>query len=226
AGAPPHPPRHHLAPAIVFGAAGLDHLEAEIRQTSRLLSLPTTGDEPSTVAPDSARLSRLHQQRTELQDLRRRLLRGDQIDVGIREHLRDPVLPLAPPAETGWILAIWATVSVPLVMLLLAAPILLASVRVVELFFAIVAGFTVFERLVRRQWAAALRLAAFYTLLAGFLGFVSVITISVYAFGGTLVMAAVLLFVGNLGELTAFRRRPEPYDPEPATSGADERAGD
>ncbi|MEL7155231.1 MAG: hypothetical protein AAFN30_01385 [Actinomycetota bacterium] len=194
--------------------AGIDHLDIEIRHSSRLLALAArASDRPSTIA-ESDRLSRLHQQRTELEDLRRRLLRGDTSEIGLRDHLNDPAVPLAPPEETGWILAIWATVSVPLVMLVIAAPLLLAEVRVVGVLLGIAAGFTLLEQLVRRHWAAALRLAVFYAVTAVFLAFVSVITLSVYAFGATLVAAAVLLFIGNLGELTAFRRRPEPFDPD------------
>ncbi len=192
---------------------GLDYLDIEIRKASRLLALSRSPDNRSA-AEESERLTELLRQRTELQDLRRRLLDGDQSEVGRRDHLRDPAVPLAPPAENGWLLAIWATVSVPLVMLLVAAPILLAEVRVLSLLLGIAAGFTLLEQLVRRRFLAVLRLTAFYVVATVFLGFVSILTISVYALGATLVVAAVLLFVGNLGELTAFRRRPEPFDPD------------
>ncbi|MEM9613366.1 MAG: hypothetical protein AAF962_25710 [Actinomycetota bacterium] len=195
--------------------AGITHLDVEIRHSSRLLALASRGSDQATTKRESDRLSRLHQQRTELQDLRRRLRRGQVSEIGIRDHLTDPAVPLAPPEETGWILAIWATVSVPLVMLVVAAPLLLAEVRAVGLLLSIAAGFTVLEQLVRRRFSAAIRLVAFYAAMAVFLGFVSIISLSVYAFAATLVAAAVLLFVGNLGELTAFRRRPEPFDPGP-----------
>lgn len=194
--------------------AGIDHLDIEIRQLSRLLALAGRAGGRNSMPAESDQLSRLHQQRTELEDLRRRLLRGVTAEVGLRDHLSDPAVPLPPPEETGWILAIWATVSVPLVMLVIAAPLLLAEVRVVGLLLAIAAGFTMLEQLVRRHWVATLRLGAFYVVTAVFLAFVSVITVSVYAAAATLVAAAVLLFIGNLGELTAFRRRPEPFDPE------------
>ena len=201
--------------------AGLDHLEAEIRHSSRLLALGSHSGGPGDSAGESERLSRLHRQRTELQDLRRRLVRGELPEPGIRDHLTHPAMPLAPPAENGWILAIWATISVPLVMLLVAAPLLLAEVRVVNLLLGIAGGFTILEQLVRRRFGATLRLALFYVVLAVVLGFVSVITLSVYAFGATLVVAAALLFVGNLGELQAFRRRPEPFQPDGIDVGPD-----
>lgn len=194
--------------------AALSYLDTEIRQSSRLLALGGRVSGDVEMPGESGHLSRLLKQRTELEDLRRRLVRGDLTGRGIRHHLHDPATPLAPPKETGWILAIWATVSVPLVMLSLAAPLLLSEIRVLGPLLAVAATFSLLEQLVRRRFNAALRLAVLYVALAVFFGFVSVITVSLYAFGATLALAAAVLFVGNLGELTAFRRRREPFDLE------------
>ncbi|MCP3989508.1 MAG: hypothetical protein GY724_10565 [Actinomycetia bacterium] len=198
--------------------ASLAHLEAEIRKRARLSALSArvaSGEEHSF---ESDRLTHLLRQRTELQDLRRRLLRGDIGGRGIRDHLTDPAVPLAPPKETGLILAIWATVSVPLVMLSVAAPFLLSEIRVLGPLLGLAALFSVLEQLVRRRFTAAIRLAAFFVALALFFGFVGVITVSVYAFGASLAAAAILLFIGNLGELTAYRRRRHPVDVIPPAS--------
>lgn len=196
--------------------AGLDHLEAEIRQVSRVTALAARAKSGEELSAEPERLGHLLRQRTELQDLQRRLLRGDIAGQGIRDHLSDPAVPIAPPKETGLILAVWATVSVPLVMLSVAAPLLLSEIRVLGPLLGLAALFSVLEQLVRRRFTAAIRLAAFFVALALFFGFVGVITVSVYAFGAALAAAAVLLLIGNLGELTAYRRRrhpPEVTDP-------------
>lgn len=192
--------------------ASILQLDAEIRQASRVISLAARATGAPDMPMESEALSHLHKQRTEVQDLRRRIVAGDVPDQGLRDHLRDPAVPLAPPKETGWILAIWATLSVPLVMLLVAAPLLLAETRALGLLFALAAGFSLLEQLVRRRFTAAIRLASLFVVLGAFFGFVSVITVSVYASGAALALAALLLLVGNLGELTAFRRRRDPVD--------------
>jgi len=193
--------------------AGMAHLESEIRHASRLMALAARAGGGGGSLGESERLSRLLRQRTELHDLRRRLMRGEVGGRGLRDHLHDPAVPLAPPRETGWILAIWATVSVPLVMLAVAAPLLLSEVRVAGPLLGAAALFSVLEQLARRRFSAAVRLTAFYFALAIFFGFVGVIAVSLFAAGATLAIAALLLLVGNLGELTAFRRRREPYQP-------------
>ena len=164
----------------------------------------------------SERLTSLLRQRTELADLERRLERGRLDGMGIRDHLHYPAVPMAPPKETGWILAIWATVSVPLVMLAVAAAVLLRDVRVLGPLLITAACFTLLEQLVRRRFHAALRLAVFYVVLTVVVFFVGVITLSVYAFGAALTLAAVLLLVWNLGELSAVRRRADMpiHDPD------------
>lgn len=190
--------------------ASLARLEIEIGQVSRLMALVARAKPDEAPDAESARLSDLLRQRTELQDLRRRLLQGDLGGRGIRHHLTDPAVPLAPPRESGLILAMWATVSVPLVMLAIAAPLLLSEVRVLGIMVTVAAAFAVLEQLVRRRFTAAFRLAAFFTVVALFFGFVGVITLSLYAFGTALTIASVVLLIGNLGELRAYRRRREP----------------
>ena len=195
--------------------AGLTHIDSELRHLSRLMSLASRASVGDEVAEHADHLSSLLKQRTELQDLRRRLQRGQVLGRGIRDHLADPAVPLAPPKETGWILAIWATVSVPLVMLSLAAPLLLSDLRVLGPLLGLAAAFSVLEQLVRRRFNAALRLSVLYVAIAAFFGFVGVIAVSLYAFGAVLAIAAVLLFIGNLGELSAVRRRGESVDDDP-----------
>lgn len=197
--------------------AGLDHIESELRHTSRLMSLAARASVGENMTDEAEQLSSLLRQRTELQDLRRRLRRGEVSGQGIRDHLTDPAVPLAPPKESGWILAIWATISVPLVLLSIAAPLLLSNLRAIGPLLALPAAFSVLEQLVRRRFNAALRLSVVYVAIAAFFGFVGVISLSLVAFGTVLAVAAIVLLVGNLGELRAFRRRAEPAlaDSEP-----------
>ena len=189
--------------------AALDHLEGELRHSSRLMSLASPTSPEGQSSDEAERLSSLLRQQTELADQRRRLLRGEAEGRGIRDHLRDPATPIAPPKESGWILAVWATISVPLLMLAVAAPLLLSELRAIGPLLAIAAALTVLEQLVRRRFNAALRLATIYIIVTAFFAFVSVLTLSLVALGATLFVAAVLLFVVNLGELRAVRRRAE-----------------
>ncbi|MGI9615999.1 MAG: hypothetical protein ACR2QO_24010 [Acidimicrobiales bacterium] len=193
--------------------AGLDHIDDELRHASRLLSLASPSDLVAGTSDDRSeeaeRLSSLLRQRTELEDLRRELRHGRVERRGIRDHLGDPATPLEPPKETGWILAIWATISVPLLMLSIAAPLVLSELRALGPLLALAAVLTVLEQLVRRRFNAALRLTVVYLALATFFAFVSVIRVSLVALGAVVAIAAVLLFVVNLGELRAVRRRGE-----------------
>jgi hypothetical protein len=189
--------------------AGLDYVDAEIRHASRLIALTSGASGPDERPDETDRLSELLQQRTELQDLRHQIHRGHLDGRGIRDHLHDPAVPLAPPKEAGWILAIWATISVPLLLLAVAAPFVLSDLRALGPLLAVAAGLTVLEQLVRRHFNAAARLGVLYLAITLLFGFVSVITVSLVAFGTALSVAAVLLFVVNLGELRAVRRRAE-----------------
>ncbi len=198
--------------------AGLDHIDDELRHTSRLLSLSSRGSLGGPAGGQAERLSELLRQRTELEDLRRRLGRGVVERRGLRDHLRDPGVPLEPPREAGWILAIWATVSVPLLLVSIAAPLVLSELRAIGPLLAVLAGLTVLEQLVRRHFNAALRLAVVYAAVAALFAFVSVLTVSLVAIGGGLAVAAALLFVVNLGELRAIRRRAKTAGQRPFSS--------
>ncbi|MGF1597438.1 MAG: hypothetical protein ACFCVK_11015 [Acidimicrobiales bacterium] len=188
--------------------AAVTHIEIEIRHASRVMPLAARAG-ADEMTEQSDRLTSLLRQRIELHDLRNRLRRGEVMGRGIRDHLVYPATPIAAPRESGWLLAIWATVSVPLVMLAIAAPLLLSNLRVLGPLVGLAVGFSVLEQLVRRRFNAALRLTGLYAALAVFFGFVGVITLSLYAFGAALAVAAVLLLVWNLGEVRAFRRRVE-----------------
>lgn len=201
--------------------AGIDNLDTtlayiddEIVRTSRLLPLVQQADTPGEFADESERLSDLLRQQVELRDLRRRLARGERPDRDIRAHLTNPAIPLAPPQEAGWLLALWAAISVPLLLLAVAAVFVFDGLAMSTLLLATAAGFSILEQLVRRHFHAVLRLLGIYVLVGSvfvFLGaiFSGVLTVSLLAIGGVITAGAALLFVANLGELTAVQRRAE-----------------
>ena len=97
-------------------------------------------------------------------------------------------------------------------MLSVAALFLFDGLAVSTLLLATAAGFSILEQLVRRHFQAVLRLLMSYLLIASvfvILGavFSGVLSVSLLAIGGIITAAAALLFVANLGELTAVQRR-------------------
>ncbi len=190
----------------------LRYLDEEILRTFRLLPLVQQAAAPSEFLEESDRLSDLLRQRVELQDQRHRMELGERPELDIRAHLGNPAIPLDPPKEAGWILAVWATISVPLLLLSVAALFLFDGLAVSTLLLATAAAFSILEQLVRRHFQAVLRLLASY-LAVGVLFvvigaiFSGVLTVSLLAIGGAVTVAAALLFVANLGELTAVQRR-------------------
>lgn len=192
----------------------LSYLEQEIVRTSRLLPLIQQAETPAEFQEASDRLSDLLRQRAELQDQRKRLEQGDRPERDIRAHLDNPAIPLAPPQEAGRILAFWAAVSVPLLLLSVGALFLFESLGVPTILLAIAAGFSILEQLVRRHFQAVLRLLVIYGLIGGAFAlagavYSGLLTVSMLAIGGVITAGAVLLFVANIGELTAVNRRAE-----------------
>lgn len=216
--------------------AGLDnlavtmrHLDDEIARTSRLLPLVQQAETPRELVEESERLSDLLKQRTEMQDLRRRLQRGERLERDVRAHLRKPAVPLAPPQEAGWLLAIWAAVSVPLLLLAVAALFVFDGLGVFTILVATAAGFSLFEQLVRRNFHAVLWLTGIYAAVLGafiLIGavFSGVLTVSLWAIGAIMTAAAGILLAANVGELTAVQRRAEAAeDVDEATAAAADR---
>ncbi len=192
----------------------LRHLDAEIARTSNLLPLVQQTEAPDAFQREAQRLSDLLQQRAELHDQRGRLRAGDATVVDLRAHLTSPATPLDPPAASGWLLALWAAASVPLLLASVAAVFLFDSLGVSTVPLVVFAAFSILEQLVRRHFQAVLRLIGLYAavatlfLVVGAL-FSGVVTVSRLVIGGVVAAAAVLLFVANLGELSAVQRRAE-----------------
>ncbi|MEL6984968.1 MAG: hypothetical protein AAFO29_21235, partial [Actinomycetota bacterium] len=190
------------------------HLDREIVDTSNLLPLVEQAEAPDAFLRESRRLSDLLRQRAELEDRQRRLAAGEPVALDIRAHLTSPATPLDPPAAAGWLLALWAASSVPLILASVAALLLFNSLGVSTVPLAIAAAFSILEQLVRRHFQAVLRLIGLYlgvvsTFVILSALFAGVLTVSRLAIGGLVAAAAVVLFVANLGELTAVQRRAE-----------------
>ncbi len=190
----------------------LRHLDREIVDTSNLLPLVEQTEAPAAFERESQRLSDLLRQRAELEDQRDRIAAGEPPEFDVRAHLSSPATPLDPPAAAGWLLALWAASSVPLILASVAALFLFDSLGVSTVPLAIAAAFSILEQLARRHFQAVLRLIGLYLIVVfAFVGigalFAGVVTVSRLIIGGVIAAGAVLLFVANLGELTAVQRR-------------------
>lgn len=192
----------------------ISHLDHEIVATSNLLPLVQQTEAPAAFERESQRLSDLLVQRAELEDRRGRLKAGQHIELDVRAHLKNEATPLDPPAASGWLLALWAASSVPLILASVAALFLFNSLGVSTVPLGIAAAFSILEQLVRRHFQAVLRLLVVYmVVVSAFLVvsalFSGVVTVSRLVIGGVVAGGAVVLFVANLGELTAVQRRAE-----------------
>jgi len=185
----------------------LDVVAVEINQASLQLPLVSQGVKGESGGLEGEKLSALLRRKVELEDLERRIEAGYEHGYGLRDHLSDPAVPMAHPKETGWVLALWAALSVPLLISALAVPFFLRDVRVVGPLALAFGVLTLLEQLVRGRFNAVFRLAGFYLALGLFFGFVGVVSLSIYAGGSVLLAGALLLLLYNLGELQAMRKR-------------------
>lgn len=212
-------------------AKALADLDEQIKRRGRLLPLAEQTANPGEMEEESERMSELLRQRTELEDVSRRIARKEQRALDLRAHIENPAVPLPPPRGSGWLLAAWAAASIPMILLSIAAVILFDTVQLAGITVVVGAVAVLGEQLVRRQFHALLRLAILFALITAFFLFVvgGVITVSRYVIGVALVAGAVLLFVANLGELGAVRnarsraegpgRRPPPEHREAPQDG-------
>lgn len=187
-----------------------EQLTTQIRNKGRLL--PFIAAEANVVEgayeavqTESTQLTELLRQRTIVTDLGRRRETGSEAKLNIRSHLTHPAIPLPPPKGAGWLLALWAAISVPALLILLGSVIYFDSVELVGLGLAVGAVAILLEQLVRRRFHAVIRISGLY-LAAFLLGAVLLTGLLVagrIAVSAALVAAAGVLFVANLSELTA-----------------------
>jgi hypothetical protein len=160
------------------------------------------------MAQEAEQLTELLRQRSELGDLRGRIKAGDTKGIDYRAHLNNPAVPLPPPAETGYILTFWSVVSVPLILLSIAAILVFESLTVAGFTLVVAVAVILAEQLARRRYQAFVRLSVFIALVVGFFAFAvgGVFVVGRFAFGALVTTAAAVLFISNLGELGAAAR--------------------
>jgi hypothetical protein len=171
----------------------METLDTEIRHRGRLLPLARQTDSVDNMASESARLTELLRQHCELEGLRRRILNGHQPHEGIRDHLRNPAVPL-PEADArrwstgGWLTATWAALSVPLLLLSLAGVLMFGTAGTLAwLPFVITAAVTV-DLILQRRFRTAVQIAALQAIVIG----IAVTTLDLFALAGKYLLIAAL----------------------------------
>jgi len=208
----------------------LEAIDQDIEKASLNLPLTIRAMDVKKSSSDADEVSTLLRYRTQLSDLRARLSEGSVIEENLRTHLKNPATPIPAPQESGWLLSIWASASVPLILGALASLFLFNSLEteftifntsvsfdgfgIAFILLAVAALFYLLELLVRRHFHAVFRLLILYmailsawVLLTALVS--GVLTISLIAIGSLIALAACLLFVANLRDLGAVARRAE-----------------
>jgi hypothetical protein len=186
----------------------LEDLDSEIAHSSRKLPFASQTEPDEDMAEEAEQLTELLRQRSELGDLRGRIEAGDTLGLDYRAHLNNPAVPLPPPAETGYILTFWSVVSVPLILLSIAAVLVFESLTVAGFTLVVAVAVILAEQLARRRFQAFVRLSVVFALVVGFFAFAvgGVFTVGRFAIGALVATAAAVLFISNLGELGATAR--------------------
>ncbi len=207
----------------------LSEIDEEITQTSRGITLTTKAVDHKKTELESDKISTLLRYRTQLRDLRYRLKNNEVVPEDVRSHLTKAAAPIPPPKESGWLLSIWASLSVPLLLLSVAAVLVLnsfsADVTVGNLTFQVggysvagaiivaISGIYLLELLARRHFQAVLRLIGVYIgliaiwILLRLLVLGSITTITLVVVGIAVTVAAVVLFITNIRELARAQKR-------------------
>ncbi len=102
----------------------IQDLDGSIRASARVLPLAAQTGRSAHVVAESERLTDQLRLRSELEDVRLRIQRGRWRATGIRDHLRDPAVPLRSDNGPSWLARTWAALSVPLVLAVIASAIL------------------------------------------------------------------------------------------------------
>ncbi len=206
-GTPPPSAKRHQVTGDRLGEV-LEDLDRQIGRSSRKLPFASQTEPDEDMAEEAQQLTELLRQRSELRDLQGRIKAGDMIGVDYRAHLNNPAVPLPPPAETGYILTFWTVVSVPLILLSIAAVLVFESLTVAGFTLVVAVAVILAEQLARRRFQAFARLSVVFALVVGFFAFAvgGVFTVGRFAIGALVATAAAVLFISNLGELGAAAR--------------------
>ncbi len=186
----------------------LDDLDRQIRERGRLLPLARQTDSVDRMAGESERLTELLRQRCELEGLERRIQLGQANPEGIRDHLRHPAVPLASRSRAGWMPAMWAALSVPILLAMASVTLLFEPVGRTVLLPLGLAGALAADYLVERRFQAAFGMLAAQLSVIGLVGFFLgwVLSVGRYTLGTALILGSAILLAANTGELLSIRR--------------------
>lgn len=182
-------------------------IDEQIRHRGRMLPLAHQTDSADEMASESQRLTELLRHRCELDDLRQRIASGRWTATGVRDHLVHPAVPVE-HRPGGWLLAAWAAISVPVVLVALAAVVLTEQFRMGGVALALALTSLPIEYMARRQFGAVVRLVVVEMALVLFFAFVFGLVLSAtrYVVGGLVLLAGCVLLVANGNELRSVLR--------------------
>lgn len=203
----------------------IEELDARIRYRGRLLPLAHQTESANEMVGESAKMTELLRQQTELFGLRRRIERGRMRSDGIRDHLRHPAMPLPDVGRGRWFIEAWAALTIPAVLGCVGLVLLSDSLGAVKVGLVAVGLFMPLEQLVRGRLATVVRLLVLELMLFVLAVFVigQAAQFGPVVLGVGLVLAALVLLVSNLAELWAmwFTQAHSPADPRSPASTVD-----
>lgn len=184
-------------------------LDERIRARGRLLPLAQQANPAHRDERESRALSELLRQKVELVGLRRRVARGKLPHSGVRDHLERPLEKLADDDGARAGAALWALLSIPLILASAGASLVLERLPVLLTSFAAVVVVGTVEQLLRRRLQAALRVLVLAVGLVAFAIVVigPVLSVTNYVIGGLLLAAAGALVLVNAAEWVRARSR-------------------
>ncbi len=183
----------------------LADLDRRIQERGRLLPLARQARRTVGPATEDRELTELLRQRVELESLRPRLAAGHWWPDGARDHLRHPARPLGGSGGVSWACTAWAALSIPLLLVLLAAVVLLDQLAFGAVCLLVLLALAPVDQLFRGRPATALGVTAIEVGVAVTVGSgpAVVALLGRYLAGGGLATAAVLLVAANRHELAA-----------------------
>lgn len=186
----------------------LADLDRHIRERGRLLPLARQARRLAGPTSEDRELTELLCQRAELEGLRPRIEAGGWCLDGPRDHLRQPARPLPAHGWAAWACTAWAALSIPLLLILLAAVAVVDRLALGAAGLLVLLAVAPVDLLLRGRRGAAIGLLVVEAGTTLALGSASQVLASAgrYLLGGGLALAAVLLAAANRHELVTGRR--------------------
>ncbi len=181
----------------------LSDLDDDIRRRGRLLPLLHQTARTSELRAESAHLTELLRQQTELVDLRNGLRVGQPRIDGIRDHLRRPAVPIPATDRSAWVRDGWAALTVPAILCSVAMVLLFDRLSLGLVVLGVAACTIPLDHAIRGHRRRAFRLGATGVAALLFATFLvpAMWQRATVATGSTLVVGALILLAVNLHEL-------------------------